>query len=95
MQTLLENILGTDKVYFQPPEGSKMDYPCIKYSRSLIGADFANDNPYNLHAQYMITVIDKDPDSVIPVKLAMLPMCTFDRHYVANNLNHDVFNIYY
>ena len=82
-------------MYFQPPEKSKIDYPSIIYTRASAKTDFANDNPYNYRLQYTITVIDKDPDSVIPTKLAMLPMCTFERHYIADNLNHDVYSIYY
>ena len=95
LQTILENILGSDHVYFQPPKNVEMDYPCIKYSLAFLKTEFANDNPYNHRVQYIVTVIDKDPDSIIPLKLAMLPTCMFDRHYVADNLNHDVFNIYY
>lgn len=82
-------------VYFQPPENFKMVYPCIVYERSGIDARFANDAPYSHMKSYTITVIDKNPDTLIPDKVAMLPMCRFDRHFVSDNLNHDVFKIYY
>jgi hypothetical protein len=42
-----------------------------------------------------VTVIDQDPDSEIPDKVAQLPMTTFDRWFAANNLNHDVFDVYF
>ena len=95
LQTELETILGSRNVYFQPPETIKMAYPCIIYSRVAGNTQFANNKPYTFAIQYRILVVDKNPDSLIPNKVALLPACTFDRHYVTNNLNHDVFNIYY
>ncbi len=93
LQDLLETLV--DNVYFQPPESLKLSYPCIVYSRSDMDMKFADDIPYAHSKQYQLIVIDKDPDSSIPGKVALLPMCTFDRHYTANNLNHDIFDIYY
>ncbi len=72
-----------------------MRYPCILYVRSGIEIGFADDNPYIHDKEYTVTVIDPDPDSVIPDKIAKLPKCRFDRHYTADNLNHDVFTIFY
>ena len=95
LQSVLEELLGSENVYFQPPESKKISYPCIIYSRNDVKTQFANDKPYNYQTQYNLIVIDKDPDSVILDKVVKLPMCVFDRHYVADNLNHDVFNLYY
>lgn len=95
LQTLLENVLGSANVYFQPPSTINMSYPCIVYSRNRIRTDYANNNPYSLKKEYSITVIDANPDSVIPDKLATLQSCIFDRHYTADNLNHDVFTLYF
>lgn len=82
-------------VYFQPPENVKLKYPCILYRRSNGSTLFANNNPYKFTKNYIITVIDKDPDSDLVNKVAMLQSATFDRHYTYENLNHDVFNIFY
>lgn len=82
-------------VYFQPPENLKMIYPCIVYRRANGNTLFADNNPYRIYVRYTIIVIDKDPDSEIIPKIAALPMCTLDRHYTYENLNHDVFNITY
>lgn len=93
LQTLLETLLGTDKVYFQPPPGFMMSYPCIVYNRSNIRNKSADNIPFILFKQYTITVIDANPDSEIPDKVSKLSRCVFDRHFVSDNLNHDVFNI--
>lgn len=93
LQTLLESLLGTDKVYFQPPAEFMMSYPCIVYNRSNIRSKFADNYPYLHRKQYSITVIDPNPDSLIPDKVSKLQASSFDRHFTSDNLNHDVFNI--
>lgn len=45
--------------------------------------------------RYQVTVIYRNPDSEIPSKIALLPMCSHERHYTKENLNHDVFNLYF
>lgn len=82
-------------VFFQPPENLKLSYPCIIYSLSSGRTDFADNLPYTFSKRYSIAYIDKNPDSSIPDRIAQLPCCTFDRHYTADNLNHDLFEIYF
>lgn len=95
LQTLLEGILGSRQVYFRAPENVKMKYPAIVYTRSDLNAVYADDAMYLLHKKYTVTLIYRDPDSDLPEKILALPLCSFDRHYVAENLNHDVFTIYF
>jgi hypothetical protein len=94
-QTLLESVLGSDAVYFQPPPTVIMKYPCIVYERSNSDTKFADNYPYSIQARFKVTVIDRDPDSLIPSKIAKLQKCRFETHFTADNLNHDVFNIYF
>lgn len=72
-----------------------MTYPAIKYSRKDVDSRYADDIKYSQFKVYEITVIDKDPDSEFIDKILGLPMCSFDRHYTADNLNHDTFTLYY
>lgn len=95
LQNKLEEILGSRNVYFQPPETLKLNYPAIVYVRSDIRNTFADDEVYKQSHFYELTVIDKDPDSEIVSKLSKLPKIKFDRHFKSDNLNHDVFTIYY
>ena len=39
--------------------------------------------------------VDKNPDSKFVEDISKLPMCRFDRHYTADNLNHDIFVLYF
>ena len=82
-------------MYFQPPSTVKLVYPCIIYSLDAFDTKKANNALYNYTKGYMLTYIDPNPDSAIPELLLQLPMCRFSRHYTADNLNHDVFNVYY
>lgn len=82
-------------VYFQPPSNLEMLYPAVVYEMDRADTKFADDNPYTLTKQYSMTLITQNPDDTIFEALAALPMCAHERHYVAENLNHDVFNIYF
>ena len=93
LDQILRDILGSTNVYFQPPESVKMDYPAIVYQRDYAATQFADDQPWRTTKRYMITVIDKNPDNVFVDKLLKLPMCSFDRTFSADNLNHYNFNM--
>lgn len=94
LHEILCEVLGSRNVYFQPPENLKMSYPAIVYSRDDLENTSANNSAYIRKTEYMVTLIDRDPDSEILDSLRCLPYCRFDRHYTSDNLNHDVFTIY-
>ncbi len=95
LHELLCETLGSRNVYYQPPATVRMKYPAIVYSRNDINNVFADDIVYRQSHYYMVTVIGYDPDSEIIDKVSKLKSCRYSRHYVADNLNHDVFIIYY
>ena len=95
LQNVLEELLESRNVYYQPPESLKMNYPAIVYARKTIDNSYANNSVYKQNYAYEITVIDKNPDSEIVNKVSKLPTCRFDRHFKSDNLNHDVFTLYY
>lgn len=95
LQRLLEDILDSEEVYFQPPESVKMRYPAIRYERDYISNHFADNEVYRQEIRYQITAMYYDPDDELPLKLSMLPRCRHDRQYKADNLIHDIFTIYY
>lgn len=91
----LVTLFGNDHVYYQPPENLKMEYPCIRYSKSDITSRHADNINYVNKTSYEIVVIDKHPDNVVIEKILELPLSSYDRHYISDNLNHDVIRIYY
>ena len=96
LQEELEKILGSENVYFQPPESLKLKYPCVIYHRAVPSKHNANDGLYMSTNQYAGTVIDRNPDSEIPDKIVKhFPMCSLGTSYPSNNLNHFTFTLYY
>lgn len=95
LQTKLEELLGNRHVYYQPPENLKMEYPAIRYSKSIIGSRHADNMKYSNLTRYEIIVIDKRPDNEVIDKILSLNYASYDRHYASNNLNHDVITLYY
>ena len=95
LQSMLEELLGSRNVYFDPPPSVQMQYDAIVYRRTQIQNTHANNSVYNQRDCYELIAIYDDPDSGLPLKLSKLPLCRHDRHYRADNLNHDVFTIYY
>lgn len=94
---VLKDIIGDDgNVYFQPPENLKIKYPCIVFERNDAYIVRADNNPYIVTKRYTVTLITKTADNDIYLdKLLQLPMCSFDRQFITDNLVHEVFNIYY
>lgn len=95
LQTFLEELLGSKNVYFQPPESFKLKYPCIIYKLASINSRKANNEKYKTEKCYMLTLIDKDPDSEFVDKLQSIRYCNYDRFYIADNLNHWSFLFYF
>ena len=95
LQTILVDLLGSEHVYFQPPSTVEMTYPCIVYKRDDASEEFANNNLYHRTKRYLVTHIGRDPDSDVPDSIAQLPRTTMSRSFVADNLNHDVFIVYF
>lgn len=84
-----------ENVYFQPPSGFQLKYPCIIYERSNGNSIYADDATYRYTQRYTVTCIDPNPDSELPEKVAMLPCCRPDRYFTADNLNHYVFSLHF
>lgn len=84
------------RAYFQPPESFKMTYPCIRYERSSGLSEYASNYTYKYNQAYNILYISKDPDSegIIRQLLQLFPTIRYVRHYIADNLNHDLFTLY-
>ena len=94
LQQVLSDIC--ENVYFQPPENLKIKYPCIVFERTNALTVYADNNPYYTTKRYTITLITKTTDNDEYVdKLLKLPMCTFDRQFITENLCHDVFTMFY
>ncbi len=95
LHQILVNVLGSESVYFQPPASLVMEYPCIVYRRDAKAEQYGDNYLYHGQLRYEVTYIDRDPDADVPSRLAILKHSSFGTHFVTDNLNHDVYEIYY
>lgn len=94
LQSELETFLPN--VYFQPPEGFQMKYPCIVYSKTGKMRNYASDNVYRSVQEYTILVIDKNPDSEVADSIERhFKHCAINQYYTVDNLNHASLSLYY
>jgi len=88
-------MLGSTNVYFQPPSNVQMKFPAIVYERDDRWVVHAGNGPYVGKQRYFVTVIDRNPDSVVLEKFNQRPLCRFSRHFVVEGLNHDAYTLYH
>ena len=72
-----------------------MEYPAIVYNRDTVIERFAGNKKYTTVKRYQVTVISRNPDSLIPDRVSELPETSHERFFVKDDLNHDVFTIYF
>jgi len=82
-------------VYFEPPTGTQIVYPCIVYERDAEATSHADNRPYARKKRYSVKVMDRDPDSLIPEAVADLPSASFNRGFKTEGINHSIYNLYY
>ena len=96
LDDILRTILGSGNVYFQAPPENTMQYPCIVYEREGADTKYSDNGVHTFIFRYQVTLIAQNPNSEDVIKaIAALPMCSYDRFFRVNNLNHDVFNLYF
>lgn len=95
LHTKLVELLGSNNVYYRPPQSKVMSYPAIRYSKVKPDIKHADDMTYTSINCYEIIVISKTPDHPVIDELLKLPYSSWDRWYAMDNLNHDVLTLYY
>lgn len=92
----LREILGTDNVYFQPPNNTKINYPCIIYNKERQKIGNSDDIHYLVFDKYEVLVIDRNSDSEIANNIcSSFDYSRVERHFVKDNLNQTTLTIYY
>lgn len=95
LQAKLVEILGSNNVYYQPPESIKLKYPCIVYFRSTIPTKRADNKVYKADFCYTITLIGTEPQNPTILKLlTAFDNIKYDRNFITNSLYHDTFTLY-
>lgn len=95
LHDILCEVLGSNHVYFEPPDGMSLVYPCIVYHYTNDLDTYADNIHYQSSKRYSVTIIDEDPDSKIPSRIKQLPYCSLDRNFVSDGLHHYVFTLFF
>lgn len=93
----LKEVLGSNNVYYQPPESFKIKYPCFVYKREQVDQKYADNYTYTHKHRYTVTYIDLDPDNNIVERMIdhHFMYLSVSRGFVSDGLYHQVFEIYY
>jgi hypothetical protein len=95
LQEVLEEIQGSDAVYFQPPRNLQMEFPCTIYNVDGLDSEWADNLAYKQEIEYQVVVIQRDPDADTWLKVGRLPKSSFQRSEVVENLYHYYFSLYF
>lgn len=90
----LVDLMDGKKVYFQPPESIKLQYPCIIYKLTGASDLYADNTHYRNMKRYDVILVDKNPDSIYCDRLNEIQYSRMDRTYINDNLHHYAFTIY-
>ena len=85
---------GSENVY-QPPANLRMKYTCITYELDKIRNRDADNGVYRQTVHYTVTVIATNPDREMTAAMSLLEKASHDRHFISDNLYHDVFSVWY
>ena len=95
LQSELERLVGPN-VYFQPPATVQLKYPCVIYNLSSGNSIYADNSVYTYTNRFeLIFIYRKQNMEIVETVLRTFTMCTVSRVYIADNLYHYVFNLYY
>ena len=86
----------TSHVYYNPPTGFKLEYPCIVYNDADPGVWYADNLKYLSHTHWRVTVMSRDPESGdIASLVEELPYASYENSFISDNIAHRVYDLYF
>lgn len=95
LHEVLSAVPGVKAAYYAPPASIQMVYPCFLYSLEGVPSTKADNLSYLRNRRWSVTLITEESETDIFDYMLNLPFSEFDRHYVADGLNHFVFTLYF
>lgn len=95
LQEILSDLDDVTEAYFQKPGNMTLVQPYIVYELSDEFVHRADNVVYHHLNQYTVTIVVRDQDSPIPGMVRDLPFASFDRMFIAGQLYHFVYNLYF
>ncbi len=87
----------TKHVYFDPPVGIQLEYPCIVYRESRPVIYHADNQKYLNFPHWTVTTMTQDPEALdLAPKVQEFPRCSLDSPpYRSDGIVHHVFSLYW
>lgn len=96
LQAELEGLLGSENVYFQPPESVKLKYPCIVYTLDPTYTSHADNKNYIIVNRYHVKHIYKSlSNSLKDEFLTHFMMISHNNRMIADSMYNDDFTLYF
>lgn len=94
VQSMLEEILDSKNVYFQPPSNTSLKYPCIVFKFSRFDTRPADNKPYIVTSCWEIHHMYKNPKHDLKEKFVFeAPFCSWDRRIVSDGVYNDYYTL--
>ena len=95
VQKLLEEVLGSKNVYFQPPPNTSIKYPCFVFKFNKFHRRNADNTPYILTGCWEVHHMYKSVNNDLKEKMLFIaPWVEYDRRIVADGVYNDYYTIY-
>lgn len=95
VQTLLEGILGSDRVYFQAPPNTGMQYPCMVYEFVRPDIKPADNKPYIVTGRWEIHHMYKSiKNDLKETMIFACPYLSWNRRQKADGVYNDYYTLY-
>lgn len=87
----------TRHVYFNPPPGFQMEYPCIVYEEGRPTSYHADNVKYLHFPRWKVTTMTKDPEALdLAPQVELLPHCSYaNPPFRSDGVVHHVFELYW
>lgn len=95
LQQLLAAIPDVTEAYFQEPNNTMMQYPCIVFAPDVVTTRHASNLPYYRRQRYLVTIMDTRIDSPIERYVAEMSTARFNRRFTSDKLYHIVYTLFY
>ena len=95
LQELLSGFPGVTEAYFQKPGNLTLVPEYIVYEIDDENVKYADNGIFAFWNRYTVTLVTRDQDSPTKELIRGLPFASFNRRFIAGQLYHFVYNLYF
>lgn len=87
----------TKHVYYNPPTGFQMEYPCFVYEDARPSVSYADNQKYLTFPCWKVTTMTRDPESIdLAPKLEDMRYCFLENAgFRTDSISHRIYTLYF